>query len=200
VGSAIFFVSRATRIVAGLDAEADLIARSPDARRVKPRRANLRAQPSTDSPVLGVLPGQLPVFVEATEGEWALVRTVSGQVGWIHGELLATRWQRPFSEGLLASAARRLAAHAATHAALAGALPSRARGRPRGRSWRDRRRGGDADRHRGRDDAAGHREGALVHGHAESLGEVHGLGVGAGREDRELLAAVAGDGFALPAS
>ena len=91
VGSAIFFVSRATRIAAGLDAEADLVARSPDARRVKPRRANLRAEPSTDSPVLGVLPGQLPVFVEATEGEWALVRTVSGQVGWMHGDLLATR-------------------------------------------------------------------------------------------------------------
>lgn len=91
VGSAIFFVSRATRIAAGLDAEADLIARSPGARRVKPRRANLRAEPSTDSPVLGVLPGQLPVFVEATEGEWALVRTVSGQVGWVHVDLLATR-------------------------------------------------------------------------------------------------------------
>ena len=91
VGSAIFFVSRATRIAAGLDAEADLIARSPDARRVKPRRANLRAEPSTDSPVLGVLPGQVPVFVEATEGDWALVRTVSGQVGWMHVDLLATR-------------------------------------------------------------------------------------------------------------
>ena len=91
VGSAIFFVSRATRIAAGLDAEADLIARSPDARRVKPRRANLRSEPSTDSPVLDVLPGQLPVFVEATEGDWALVRTVSGQVGWMHVDLLATR-------------------------------------------------------------------------------------------------------------
>ena len=91
VGSAIFFVSRATRIAAGLDAEANLVARSPGARRVKPRRANLREEPSTDSPVLGVLPGQLPVFVEAIEGDWALVRTVSGQVGWMHGDLLATR-------------------------------------------------------------------------------------------------------------
>lgn len=91
LGSAIFFVSRATRIAAGLDAEADLIARSPDARRVKPHRANLRAEPGTDSPVLDVLPAQLPVFVEATEGEWALVRTVSGQVGWLHTDLLATR-------------------------------------------------------------------------------------------------------------
>jgi hypothetical protein len=91
LGSAIFFVSRATRIAAGLDAEADVVARSPDARRVKPHRANLRAEPSTESPVLGVLSAQLPVFVEGNEGEWALVRTVSGQVGWLRADLLATR-------------------------------------------------------------------------------------------------------------
>ena len=91
LGSAIFFVSRATRIAAGLDAEADLVARSPGTRSVKPRRANLRAEPSTESAVLDVLPGQLPVFVEATEGEWVLVRTVSGQVGWLRADLLATR-------------------------------------------------------------------------------------------------------------
>jgi len=91
IGSAIFFVSRATRIATGLDAEADLIERSPDARRLKPGRANLRAEPSTDSPVLDVLPGRLPVFVASSEGEWALVRTVSGQVGWLRSDLLAAR-------------------------------------------------------------------------------------------------------------
>ena len=91
VGSAIFFVSRASRIAAGLDAEADLVNRSPGARNVKPTRANLRAEPNTESPVLGVLTAQLPVFVEGTEGEWALVRTISGQVGWVRSDLLATR-------------------------------------------------------------------------------------------------------------
>ena len=91
IGSAIFFVSRASRIAAGLDAEADLVNRSPGARNVKTARVNLRAEPNTGSPVLGVLSAQLPVFVEGTEGEWALVRTISGQVGWVRSDLLATR-------------------------------------------------------------------------------------------------------------
>jgi hypothetical protein len=89
LGSAIFFVSRATRIAAALDAEADWVASAPGARRVTPRRANLRAEPSTESPVIDVLPGRLPVFVEATDGDWALVRTVSGQVGWLRGDLIS---------------------------------------------------------------------------------------------------------------
>ena len=91
IGSAVFFVSRATRIAAGLDAEADLVNRSPGARNVKPPRVNLRAEPNTDSPVLGVLTAQLPVFVEGNEGDWALVRTISGQVGWVRSDMLATR-------------------------------------------------------------------------------------------------------------
>jgi hypothetical protein len=90
-GSAIFFASRATRIAAALDAEADLLARSPAARRVGPHRANLRAEPSTGSAVLGVLPGRMPVFVEGSEGDWSLVRTLGGQVGWLRSDLLAAR-------------------------------------------------------------------------------------------------------------
>jgi hypothetical protein len=88
-GSAIFFVSRATRIASGLDAEADLVARSPGARSVKPYRVNLRAEPNTDSSVLAVLRGRTPVFVESSEAGWALVRTVAGQVGWVREDLLA---------------------------------------------------------------------------------------------------------------
>ncbi len=91
IGSAIFFISRASRIAAGLDAEADLVSRSPGVRNVKPYRVNLRAEPNKGSAVLGVLTAKLPVFVEGTEGEWALVRTVSGQVGWVRSDLLATR-------------------------------------------------------------------------------------------------------------
>lgn len=89
LGSAIFFVSRASRIAAALDAEAAWVASAPGARSVKPRRANLRAEPSTESGVIDVLPEKLPVFVEATDGDWALVRTVSGQVGWLRGDLLS---------------------------------------------------------------------------------------------------------------
>jgi SH3-like domain-containing protein len=90
-GSAIFFISRATRIAAGLDAEADLVARSPGARSVKPHRVNLRARPSLESGVLAVLSSRTPVFVEGSEGGWALVRTVGGQVGWVREDLLAAR-------------------------------------------------------------------------------------------------------------
>jgi hypothetical protein len=89
LGSAIFFVSRASRIAAALDAEADWVGSAPGARRVRPRRANLRSEPSTESPVIDVLPEKLPVFVEASDGDWALVRTVSGQVGWLRGDLLS---------------------------------------------------------------------------------------------------------------
>lgn len=90
-GSAIFFVSRASRIAAALEAEADLVARTPGVRSVKPRRANLRAEPTTLSAVVEVLPTRFPVFVEGTEGDWVLVRTVAGRVGWIRGDLLAAR-------------------------------------------------------------------------------------------------------------
>jgi hypothetical protein len=88
VGSALFFVSRTSRIAKGLIAEADLVARTRGTRRVDGSRVNLRAEASTESPVLAVLPSALPVFPELEEGEWVLVRTAFGQVGWIHASLL----------------------------------------------------------------------------------------------------------------
>ncbi len=88
IGSTIFFVSRASRIAAALVAEADLLAKTPGARTVKAGRANLRAAPAADSEVLTVLPAGLPLFVENERGEWSLVRTVSGRVGWVHSGLL----------------------------------------------------------------------------------------------------------------
>ena len=90
-GSAIFFVSRASRIASTLLAEADRVGRSAGRRFVKGDRVNLRAEPSAESEVLAVLAGQLPVFPESTFGEWSLVRTASGQVGWIHASLLRAR-------------------------------------------------------------------------------------------------------------
>jgi hypothetical protein len=87
-GSAIFFVSRATRIAGSLDAEADLVARTPGARTVRPHRVNLREEPSIESSVLAVLGSRTPVFVEGSENGWALVRTFAGQVGWVREDLL----------------------------------------------------------------------------------------------------------------
>jgi len=91
VGSAIFFVSRASRIATTLLAEADRVNKTSGALYVRPGRANLRAAPNTDSEVLAVLPSELPVFREGGAGEWALVRTVSGQVGWVNERLLRLR-------------------------------------------------------------------------------------------------------------
>jgi hypothetical protein len=91
IGSAIFFVSRASRIAATLLAEAELVGRTPTTRFVKGARVNLRAEPSTESSVVAVLPLELPVFPEADVGEWVLVRTVSGKVGWVHATLLGDR-------------------------------------------------------------------------------------------------------------
>jgi len=89
VGSAIFFVARASRMAAALKSEAARV--GAGARIVKVRRANLRAAPSQESEVLGVLTAELPVFPELEAGEWVLVRTVAGQVGWVHASLLGAR-------------------------------------------------------------------------------------------------------------
>ena len=91
IGSAVFFVSRASRIAATLLAEADLVGKTPTTRYVKGGRVNLRAEPNTESPVVAVLPVELPVFPETDTGEWVLVRTVSGKVGWVHASLLRGR-------------------------------------------------------------------------------------------------------------
>jgi hypothetical protein len=91
IGSAVFFVSRASRMAATLLAEAELASKTPTTRYVKGDRVNLRAEPTTESQVVAVLPMELPVFPEADTNEWVLVRTVSGKVGWVHASLLRGR-------------------------------------------------------------------------------------------------------------
>jgi hypothetical protein len=86
--TAFFFASRARRIAETLDAERQRVATTEGTRFVRPLRANLRSGPSTKHPVLEVLGRETPVFSEQPEGEWMLVRTLAGQVGWIHGDLL----------------------------------------------------------------------------------------------------------------
>jgi hypothetical protein len=88
VGSALFFASRAERIAKTLVAEADRVGRTQGTRFVRGGRVNLRRQPTTDSAVVTVLAGDVPVFPEGDAGEWVLVRTVAGDVGWVHASLL----------------------------------------------------------------------------------------------------------------
>ena len=51
-------------------------------------RLNVRDGPSTDNRVLAVLPRNAPVFEEKVDGNWALVRTPSGVLGWVYRPML----------------------------------------------------------------------------------------------------------------
>ena len=88
VGAAVFFSSRAQGITESLAQEAKLVSAWPGRRVVAGERVNLRAGPSTEHPVLAVLAHETPVKPERGEGDWTLVRTPSGQVGWVHAPLL----------------------------------------------------------------------------------------------------------------
>jgi len=90
VAAAVFFASRAQGIADSLAQEASLVAGWPGMRVVAGERVNLRAGPSTDHAVLAVLAHDTPVLPERGEGDWTLVRTPSGQVGWVHAPLLLT--------------------------------------------------------------------------------------------------------------
>lgn len=91
LGTAVFFASRAQRTGDNILDEANRVSKSKAARFVRNSRVNLRAAPSTDSIVLTVLTGATPVFEERRNGEWVLVRTYSGHVGWVYAALLRTR-------------------------------------------------------------------------------------------------------------
>lgn len=91
MGAAVFFASRAQRIAEDVGSEAQVVARMGDAHFVTGQRVNLRSGPSTDATILRVLTRSTPVFQERRDGEWVLVRTHSGRVGWIYGSLLDAR-------------------------------------------------------------------------------------------------------------
>jgi len=88
-GSAVFFASRAERITESLRQEVRQVEARPERRLVIGRRVNLRAGPSTDDRVLRVLVAGTPVLPERRRGDWTLVLTPSGQVGWVHDSLLS---------------------------------------------------------------------------------------------------------------
>jgi hypothetical protein len=87
-GSAVFFASRAHRVAEAITREARQASDAGNVRYVRPSRLNLRAEPSKEGSVLGQLPRGMPVFAERWEGDWALVRTPEGEVGWVFAALL----------------------------------------------------------------------------------------------------------------
>lgn len=88
VGSAVFFASRAQRITASLLDEARQVEEWSDRRLIDGKRVNLRAGPSLAHHVIDRLAESTPVFPERAHADWRLVRTPSGQVGWVHESLL----------------------------------------------------------------------------------------------------------------
>jgi hypothetical protein len=87
-GSAIFFASRAERIARNTLEEAGLAQSEPGAKTISGQRVNLRDGPSTDHGILAVLFSGTPVFPERQQGEWVLLRTADGLVGWVHHSLI----------------------------------------------------------------------------------------------------------------
>ncbi len=87
-GSAVFFASRAHRVADDLRRQSSQLERAENVRFVTARRLNLRAEPSKHGSVLDQLTRGTPVFSGRTDGDWVLVRTPSGQVGWVFASLL----------------------------------------------------------------------------------------------------------------
>lgn len=88
VDSAVFFASRARRIADALADEAERVRKNPDTAFIRGTRVNLRSGPSQDTAILATLPTRLPVFVESRQGDWSLVRTTTGHVGFVRADLL----------------------------------------------------------------------------------------------------------------
>jgi hypothetical protein len=90
VGSAVFFASRAQRVAESLLTEARQVEQWSERRLISGGQlVHLRAGPSLEHRVIDNLTELTPVFPERSHAGWKLVRTPSGQVGWVHGSLLA---------------------------------------------------------------------------------------------------------------
>ncbi len=87
-GAAVFFASRAARMADSLISEASRAVRAKNTLWVNATRLNVRSGPSTEHRVIAVLPRSAPVFTEEVDGNWALVRTPSGVLGWVYRPLL----------------------------------------------------------------------------------------------------------------
>lgn len=87
-GAALFFIYRANRISEQLERESATVRHRPETLYVSAKLVNLRAGPSAEDPVIGVLSEGTPVVAERRLDPWLLVRVNTGSVGWVHGSLL----------------------------------------------------------------------------------------------------------------
>ncbi len=89
--AAMYFVYRANQTMEEIREEARLVRGNPAVLYVKGKRVNMRAGPSTDEPVITVIPRNDPVLLEQKSELWRLVRTPGGYLGWIYAPLLVTK-------------------------------------------------------------------------------------------------------------
>lgn len=108
-GAAMFFVYRANRIVEELNYEADVVRTTPGAMFINRAKVNLRRGPSTDNEILAVLSKGTPVIRESRQGDWVLVRTLTGFVGWVYSSLVTGKEQYESRESSRESAPPRYA-------------------------------------------------------------------------------------------
>ncbi len=88
IGAAIFFASRAQRVTDSLRAEARQVALWDERHAIRGARVHLRAGPSLSHRIVAILLKETPVYPERRLGEWTLVRTPDGRIGWVFSELL----------------------------------------------------------------------------------------------------------------
>ena len=88
VGSAVFFASRAQRIIENLQAEVGQVAGWEQKSLVLGDDVELRTAPSGEADVVDILVAQTPVFPERSRSDWTLVRTPSGRIGWVRASCL----------------------------------------------------------------------------------------------------------------
>ena len=88
-GSAIFFASRAKRIAEGAIEDARQARADGSVLFVRAQRVNMRKGPGKSHGVVDVLVQNTPVYREETLGNWTLVRTPDGKIGWVFRSLLA---------------------------------------------------------------------------------------------------------------
>lgn len=90
-GAAVFFVYRANRIVEDLNYEASIVDSSAQVMFINRPKVNLRSGASTAEEILQVMVQGTPVVREKQKGEWVLIRTLTGMVGWVHRSLLTSK-------------------------------------------------------------------------------------------------------------
>lgn len=87
-GASILLASRAKRIARGLEAEAHAVRTGRQAKQIGARPVRLRARASSKSKLIETLAPRTPVFPEKAHGQWVLVRSLSGKVGWVPSSAL----------------------------------------------------------------------------------------------------------------